>query len=73
MHMVWYDSSYHEVDSNEVSLKITIPETFIGSVMGDMPNRRGMVILGMDSLDRGTVMHAEAPQAELFNYAILLR
>ena len=40
--------------------------------MGDMPNRRGMV-LGMDSAHGGQVLHAEAPQAELFDYAIVLR
>ena len=55
-----------------MKLEITVPEAFVGAVMGDMPNRRGMV-LGMDSSPRGTVLHAEAPQAELFDYAIALR
>ena len=55
-----------------MKLEITVPESFVGAVMGDMPNRRGMV-LGMDSSSRGTVLHAEAPQAELFDYAIALR
>ena len=55
-----------------MKLEITVPESFVGAVMGDMPNRRGMV-LGMDSSPRGTVLHAEAPQAELFDYAIALR
>ena len=55
-----------------MKLEITVPEAFVGAVMGDMPNRRGMV-LGMDSSSRGTVLHAEAPQAELFDYAIALR
>ena len=55
-----------------MKLEITVPEQYVGAVMGDMPNRRGMV-LGMDSSPRGTVLHAEAPQAELFDYAIALR
>ena len=55
-----------------MKLEITVPESFVGAVMGDMPNRRGMV-LGMDSSPRGTILHAEAPQAELFDYAIALR
>ena len=55
-----------------MKLDITVPEAFVGAVMGDMPNRRGMV-LGMDSTHHGTVLHAEAPQAELFDYAIALR
>ena len=52
-----------------MKLEITVPEQYVGAVMGDMPNRRGMV-LGMDSSHRGTILHAEAPQAELFDYAI---
>ena len=55
-----------------MKLEITVPEAFVGAVMGDMPNRRGMV-LGMDSAHNGTVLHAEAPQSELFDYAIALR
>ncbi len=55
-----------------MKLEITVPEQYVGAVMGDMPNRRGMV-LGMDSSHRGTILHAEAPQAELFDYAIALR
>ena len=55
-----------------MKLEITVPEQYVGAVMGDMPNRRGMV-LGMDSAHGGQLLHAEAPQAELFDYAIALR
>ena len=55
-----------------MKLEITVPEAYVGAVMGDMPNRRGMV-LGMDSTHGGQILHAEAPQAELFDYAIALR
>ena len=41
--------------------------------MGDMNKRRGK-ILGMEPLGNGeTKLKADAPQAELFDYAIVLR
>lgn len=40
--------------------------------MGDLPNRRG-VVLGMDPVPGGSTLHAEVPQAETFDYAIALR
>lgn len=56
-----------------MKVDITVPEKYTGDVMGDMNKRRGR-ILGMDPADDGkTVLHAEAPQAELFDYAIVLR
>lgn len=56
-----------------MKLDITVPDEFVGAVMGDLPNRRGAV-MGMDPLvGGGQILHAEAPQAELFDYAIALR
>lgn len=56
-----------------MKLEITVPEKYTGDVMGDMNKRRGR-ILGMDPLDNGgQLLHAEAPQSELFDYAIVLR
>jgi elongation factor G len=56
-----------------MKLEITVPEKYTGDVMGDMNKRRGR-ILGMDPQEDGkTLLHAEAPQAELFDYAIVLR
>ena len=56
-----------------MKLEITVPDDFVGAVMGDLPNRRGAV-LGMDpQVGGGQILHAEAPQAELFDYAIALR
>jgi elongation factor G len=55
-----------------MKLEITVPEKYTGDVMGDMNKRRGR-ILGMDPVEKGTVLHAEAPQSELFDYAIVLR
>lgn len=40
--------------------------------MGDMNKRRGK-ILGMEPTNDGQKLMAEAPQSELFDYAIVLR
>lgn len=56
-----------------MKLEITVPEKYTGDVMGDMNKRRGR-ILGMEPTDNGkTKLVAEAPQSELFDYAIVLR
>lgn len=96
---VFYDGSYHDVDSNEMAFKIAatlafkkgvaeakpillepvmhvevlVPDEYMGDVMGDMNKRRGK-ILGMEPQNGGgQKVVAEAPQAELFKYAITLR
>ena len=96
---VFYDGSYHDVDSNEMAFKIAaslafkkgiveakpillepvmhveilIPDEYMGDVMGDMNKRRGK-ILGMEPQSGGGQrVKAEAPQAEMFKYAITLR
>lgn len=54
-------------------LEILVPDEYMGDVMGDMNKRRGK-ILGMEpQLGGGQKLMAEAPQAELFDYAIVLR
>ncbi|HLS54374.1 MAG TPA: EF-Tu/IF-2/RF-3 family GTPase, partial [Tissierellaceae bacterium] len=56
-----------------VKVEINIPEEYMGDVMGDMNKRRGR-ILGMEQLDDGSqLVIAEAPHAEMFEYAIDLR
>ena len=56
-----------------MKLKITVPEEYMGDVMGDINKRRGK-ILGMEPDDKGKqVIFAEAPQSETFKYAIDLR
>ena len=55
-----------------MKLQITIPDQYLGDVMGDMNKRRGR-ILGTDQDDGRAVVEAEAPQAELVKYAIDLR
>lgn len=56
-----------------MKLTITVPEEYMGDVMGDINKRRGK-ILGMEPDDKGRqVIYAEAPQSETFKYAIDLR
>lgn len=56
-----------------VKVEVSIPDDYLGDVMGDMNKRRGR-ILGMEQQDDGTHMIiAEAPHAEMFEYAIDLR
>jgi elongation factor G len=56
-----------------MKLEITVPDDYVGDVMGDMNKRRGKV-LGMEPLaGGGQKLMTEAPQAELFDYAVVLR
>jgi elongation factor G len=56
-----------------MKLTITVPEEYMGDVMGDINKRRGK-ILGMEPDDKGKqVILAQAPQSETFKYAIDLR
>ena len=54
-------------------VEVTVPDEYMGDVMGDMNKRRGK-ILGMEPLHGGgQKVIAEVPQAEMFKYAIILR
>ena len=56
-----------------VKIKITIPEEYMGDVMGDLNKRRGRV-LGMDHNEAGEqLLFAEVPEAEILKYSIDLR
>lgn len=56
-----------------MKFKITVPEEYMGDIMGDINKRRGK-ILGMESNENGKqIIYANAPQAETFKYAIDLR
>ncbi len=55
-------------------LEIIVPDEYMGDVMGDMNGGRRGKILGMEpQMGGGQKLVAEAPQAELFDYAIVLR
>jgi len=53
-------------------LEITVPEEYMGDVMGDLSSRRGR-ISGMDANGHFQVIHAEAPLSEIDRYATSLR
>ncbi len=56
------------------NMEITVPESLVGDVMGDLNKRRGAV-MGMDATAKKgyTVVHATAPKAEISDYPIALR
>ena len=54
------------------SIKVTVPEEFMGDVMGDLSSRRGR-ISGMDTDGHFQIIGAEVPLAELDRYATTLR
>ncbi len=55
------------------SLKVTVPDSFTGDVMGDLNKRRGRV-LGMNPIAGGKqVIEAEIPQSSLHGYCTDLR
>ncbi|MCR4587680.1 MAG: elongation factor G [Lachnospiraceae bacterium] len=56
-----------------VSLKVTVPDSYTGDVMGDLNKRRGRV-LGMNPVAGGKqVVEADVPMASLFGYCTDLR
>ena len=55
-----------------MSVKITVPENYMGDILGDMNKRRGR-ILGMEADENKQVIMAESPQSEMFKYATDLR
>lgn len=51
-----------------MELKITIPEEYVGDIMGDISKKRGKV-LGMESLEnKKQMLIAKAPMSETFKY-----
>lgn len=50
-----------------MELRITIPEEYVGDIMGDINKKRGRV-LGMESLGNKHLIVANAPMSETFKY-----
>jgi elongation factor G len=50
-----------------MSVEITVPDEFAGSIMGDLNSRRGR-IQGMDNKAGNTIVKAEVPMAEMLTY-----
>jgi elongation factor G len=55
-----------------MTLKVSIPDHFMGDVNGDLNHKRGR-IMGVDVENGLQVITAEAPQAEMFRYCSELR
>jgi len=55
------------------TLAVTVPEDYVGDVMGDLSKRRGRPMGMNPDADGNTVVEAEVPMAEMSNYAIDLR
>ena len=53
-------------------IEVTVPEDYMGDVMGDISSRRGK-ILGMDSAGANQIIKALVPLKELFRYSTNLR
>ncbi|MFC1883398.1 hypothetical protein ACFL2O_01390 [Thermodesulfobacteriota bacterium] len=52
-----------------MQLEITVPDDVMGDVMGDLNGRRGRV-LGVDSKGKYQIIKAQAPMAEVLQYAL---
>ncbi|UCG37927.1 MAG: elongation factor G, partial [bacterium] len=55
-----------------VNLEVTVPDDFMGAVIGDLNSRRGKV-MGMDPKGGVQVVKAQVPMAEILSYAPDLR
>jgi elongation factor G len=55
-----------------MKVEVTMPEEYMGDVMGDLNSRRGR-IEGMESRGNSEVIRAHVPLAEMFGYATSLR
>ncbi|HRJ85201.1 MAG: elongation factor G [Ignavibacteria bacterium] len=53
-------------------IEVTVPEVFMGDVMGDISSRRGK-ISGMDTNGKMQIIKATVPLAEIHDYATKLR
>lgn len=53
-------------------VEVTVPEQFMGDIMGDMNSRRGR-IMGMEPKEGFQVIRASVPMSEMLKYAIDLR
>lgn len=55
-----------------VSVKVTVPDAYMGDIIGDLNKRRGRV-LGMNPMKGKQEILAEVPQSEMYGYSTDLR
>ncbi|HBL05506.1 MAG TPA: elongation factor G, partial [Clostridium sp.] len=53
-------------------VEITVPEEYMGDVMGDVNSRRGRID-GMEAINGAQIIRAFVPLSEMFGYATTLR
>ncbi|WP_291653438.1 elongation factor G [Clostridium sp.] len=53
-------------------VEVTVPEEYMGDVMGDLNSRRGR-IEGMEAINGAQIIRAMVPLSEMFGYATTLR
>jgi elongation factor G len=51
-----------------MNMSVTVPEDYMGDVIGDLNGRRGRV-LGVDAKGKKQIIRAQVPMAEILNYA----
>ena len=55
-----------------MNVQITVPEQFMGSIIGDLNGRRGQV-MGVEQIGKRQVIQAQVPLAEMLRYSIDLK
>jgi elongation factor G len=55
-----------------MSVEVTVPNEYMGDVMGDINSRRGQID-GMEQRGNAQIIKAHVPLAEMFGYATDLR
>jgi elongation factor G len=51
-----------------MNINVTVPEEYMGDVIGDLNGRRGKV-MGMDTQGKKQIIRAQVPMAEVLSYA----
>ena len=55
-----------------MNVEVTVPDEFMGDIIGDLNSRRGRVA-GVDASSSGQVIKAKVPLAEMLKYSSDLR
>ena len=55
-----------------MKVSVVIPDEYMGDIIGDLNSRRGM-IMGTDTENGTTEVHAQVPLSEMFGYATAMR
>lgn len=55
-----------------MKVEVTVPEEYMGDVIGDINSRRGRME-GMELVNGAQIIRAYVPLAEMFGYATILR